>query len=93
MNKITQFFGQSVFGQLISLIDSKLISEASIANKSDHYVKRFTTNDYLIGMLFCSFAKCTSLREVTGVMLGLADKTQHFQLQYIPKRSTLADAN
>src|SRR5512145_1877 len=93
MNKSTHFFGQSVFGQLISLIDNKLISEASIANKSDHYVKRFTTKDHLISMLFCSFAKCTSLREVTGAMLGLAGKTQHFQLQHIPKRSTLADAN
>jgi hypothetical protein len=44
-------------------------------------------------MLFCSFAKCTSLREVTGAMLGLSGKTKHFQLQHIPKRSTLSDAN
>ncbi len=44
-------------------------------------------------MLFCSFAKCTSLREVCGAMLGLSGKTKHFQLQHIPKRSTLSDAN
>lgn len=44
-------------------------------------------------MLFCAFAKCTSLREVSGAMLGLSGKTKHFQLQHIPKRSTLADAN
>jgi IS4 transposase len=44
-------------------------------------------------MVFCSFAKCCSLREVTGAMLGLAGKTKHFQLNHIPKRSTLADAN
>ena len=93
MDKSTHFFGQSVFGQLISLIDNRLISEACIASKSDRYVKRFTTKDHLISMLFCSFAKCTSLREVSGAMLGLAGKTKHFQLQHIPKRSTLADAN
>lgn len=93
MDKSTHFFGQSVFGQLISLIDNKLITGASIASKSDHYVKRFTTKDHLISMLFCSFAKCTSLREVSGAMLGLSGKTKHFQLQHIPKRSTLADAN
>jgi hypothetical protein len=44
-------------------------------------------------MLFCSFAKCTSLREVSGAMLGLSGKTKHFQLNHIPKRSTLSDAN
>ena len=93
MDKSTHFFGQSVFGQLISLIDNKFITEASIVSKSDHYVKLFTTKDHLISMLFCSFAKCTSLREVSGAMLGLSGKTKHFQLQHIPKRSTLADAN
>ena len=93
MDKSTHFFGQSVFGQLISLIDNKFITEASIVSKSDHYVKLFTTKDHLISMLFCFFAKCTSLREVSGAMLGLSGKTKHFQLQHIPKRSTLADAN
>lgn len=93
MDKSTHFFGQSVFGQLISLIDNRLIAEATTASKSDRYVKRFTTKDHLISMLFCAFAKCTSLREVSGAMLGLSGKTKHFQLQHIPKRSTLADAN
>ncbi|MDY6800742.1 MAG: hypothetical protein SVU94_05905 [Bacteroidota bacterium] len=30
-------------------------------------------------MLFCSFAKCSSLLEVSGEMLGLSGKTKHFQ--------------
>lgn len=93
MDKSTHFFGQSVFGQLISLIDTKIISESSKECQSDRYVKRFTTKDHLISMLFCSFAKCTSLREVSGAMLGLSGKTKHFQLNHIPKRSTLSDAN
>lgn len=44
-------------------------------------------------MLFCAFAKCNSLREVSGAMLGLSGKTANFQLSHIPKRSTLSDAN
>ena len=44
-------------------------------------------------MLFCVFAKCTSLREVSGAMLGLSWKTKHFQLEHIPRKSTLGDAN
>lgn len=93
MSKTNYFFGQSVFGQLISLIDSNIVSKASKACEADRYVKKFKTKDHLISMLFCSFAKCTSLREVSGAMLGLSGKTQHFQLNHIPKKSTLADAN
>lgn len=93
MDKSTHFFGQSVFGQLISLIDSKIISDSSKSCNSDRYVKKFTTKDHLISMLFCSLAKCTSLREVSGAMLGLSGKTKHFQLNHIPKKSTLGDAN
>jgi hypothetical protein len=93
MDKSTHFFGTSVFGQLISLIDSEIISKSVQSHKSDHYVKKFKTKDHLISMLFCSFAKCSSLREVSGAMLGLAGKTKHFQLNHIPKKSTLSDAN
>ena len=93
MNKSTHFFGTSVFGQLISLIDTKIITKSSQNYQSDRYVKKFKTKDHLISMLFCSFAKCTSLREVAGAMLGLSGKTKHFQLNHIPKKSTLSDAN
>lgn len=93
MNKSTHFFGQSVFGQLISLIDTRIIAKNSKLHKADHYVKRFTSKDHLISMLFCVFAKCSSLREVAGAMLGLSGKTNHFQLSHIPYRSTLSDAN
>ena len=93
MHKSKYFHGQSVFGQLISLIDSHIISKSALKCQSDRYIKRFKTKDHLISMLFCTFAKCTSLREVSGAMLGLSGKTKHFQLDHIPKRSTLGDAN
>lgn len=93
MDKSTHFFGTSVFGQLISLIDHSIIKKAVIRYNSDRYVKKFRTKDHLISMLFCAFAKCTSLREVCGAMLGLSGKTKHFQLECIPRRSTLSDSN
>ncbi len=93
MSKTTHFFGNSVFGQLISLIDPSIISKSVQDCNSDYYIKKFKTKDHLISMLFCSVAKCVSLREVCGAMLGLSGKTSHFQLNHIPKKSTLADAN
>ena len=93
MDKSTHFFGQSVFGQLVSYIDNNIISPANQLSRSDRYIKKFKTKDHLISMLFCVFAKCTSLREVSGAMLGLSGKTKHFQLEHIPRKSTLGDAN
>ncbi len=93
MDKITYFFGQSVFGQLVSLIDERIISQCVNGSNSDYYIKKFKTKDHLISMLFCVLAKCSSLREVSGAMLGLSGKTKHFGLNHIPYRSTLADAN
>jgi hypothetical protein len=93
MSQTAHFFGNSVFGQLIKLIDSSIISKAVQECNSDYHVKNFTTKDHLISMLFCTVAKCVSLREVFGAMLGLSSKTEHFQLNHIPKKSTLTDAN
>jgi len=93
MDKSINFFGTSVFGQLINLIDSRIINKCVQNSKSDHYVKCFKTKDHLISMLFCVLAKCCSLREVSGAMLGLSGKTKHFRLESLPYRSTLSDAN
>jgi hypothetical protein len=93
MGKSNYFSSKSVFGQLISLIEDSIIKGSVKKSDSDRYVKRFKSKDHLISMLFCSFAKCNSLREVSGAMLGLSGKTESFQLSHIPKRSTLSDAN
>ena len=93
MGKSNYFSSKSVFGQLISLIDDSIIKKEVKKCDSDRYTKKFTTKDHLISMLFCSFSKCTSLREISGAMLGLSGKTSSFQLKHIPKRSTLSDAN
>ena len=93
MGKSNYFSSKSVFGQLISLIGDKTIKDAVKKSDSDRCVKRFKSKDHLISMLFCSFAKCNSLREVSGAMPGLSGKTESFRLGHIPKRSTLSDAN
>jgi hypothetical protein len=93
MDKGSNFFGTSVFGQLISFIDENIINKCAKKCNSDYYVKRFKTKDHLISMLFCVIAKCSSLREVSGAMLGLSGKTKHFRLESLPYRSTLSDAN
>jgi hypothetical protein len=69
MKKSSHFFGQSVFGQLISLIDRSIVETSVQKHHSDRYVKKFDTFDHLISMLFCSFSHCPSLLEVAAAML------------------------
>lgn len=93
MAKSTHFFGQSVFGQLIELINPNIISQAIRRTSADRYYKRFFVHDHLVTMLFGVMAHCTSLREICGGMMGLCGKLTHFGMQRVPRRSTLSDAN
>ena len=93
MPKSTYFFGQSVFGQLIDLIDPATLSQALRVSLSDRYYKRFKTWDHLVSMLFGAFSHCSSLREICGAMMGLKGKLEHFGLERVPRRSTLSDSN
>ncbi len=52
MDKSTYFLGQSVFGQLISLLEPVNISKIAKKHKAVHYVKKFTSKDHLISKLF-----------------------------------------
>lgn len=93
MNKSTTFSGNSVFGQLISLIPTNIVSKSVKVSNSDRYTKRFTTWEHLVTMLFCAGSNTTSLRDVTNGLLGLEGKLNHLNLKEPPKRSTLSDAN
>lgn len=59
---------------------------------TDYHIKKFRTKDQLISMLFPDLTKCTTIREVSGAMLLLSGKIRNFQLDHIPRLSTLSDA-
>jgi hypothetical protein len=93
MNNSTNFSGNSVFGQLISLIPKRQVQRAVIKFQSDKFTKRFSTWEHLVSMLFATASNTTSLRDVTNGLLGLEGKLQHLSLKRPPKRSTISDAN
>ena len=93
MAKSTFFTGQPIFNQILSLIPSHFISRLSRQYQGDRYCKKFRSNDHLITLLYCTFHKCTSLREVVTGMLASQQRLTHLGLKSTPRRSTLADAN
>lgn len=93
MNKSKNFSGQPIIKQVLNFIDSKDIYRTAKKHSSDRYTKRFTTYEHLVTMIFTVISGCSSLREVSSIMLACEGKINHLGLKNFPKRSTLSDAN
>ncbi len=93
MSKATIFTGQPIFGQLLKFMSRARINSISAKHDADRYVKKLTTYKHVVIMLFSVLEGCSSLREVIVGLLANANKLGHLGLDYMPKRSTLSDAN
>ncbi len=94
MSKSTHFTGQPVMSQLLKLLDKAKIKEISAqTGKSERYVKKFDGYTHLTVMLFGVLKHFDSLRELEVGMKAEANKVKHLGVDYIVKRSTLAEAN
>lgn len=93
MDNITNYVGQPIFSQLLSLIDNSLIESVCKEYEADKHSKKLKFKDHLTTMLYVVFARCTSIREVqTGLEL-CQGKLNHLNLERVPPRSTLSDGN
>ncbi len=68
MGKNTYFTGQPIFNQLIKFIDKKEIRKIAVNHGAERYVKKFTTYNHAVVMLFTALQGYNSIREV---ILGL----------------------
>ena len=94
MGKSTHFTGQPVFSQVIKLLDKAKIKEISRKTlKSESYVKRFDGYTHLVVMLFGVLKHFDSLRELEIGMKAEVNKLDHIGIDYVAKRSTVAEAN
>lgn len=93
MDENTFFTGQPVFNQLLRLIPRSIISSVTRKHECDRYYKKFKSYDHLITMLYATFHGCKSLREVTTGMMACTTRLNHLGINYMPRRSTLAEAN
>lgn len=93
MNKSRNFSGHPIIKQVLNFIDPNDIYRTARKHNSDRYTKRFTTHEHLVTMIFSVISGCSSLREVSSIMLACEGKINHLGLKDFPKRSTLSDAN
>lgn len=93
MSKGTFFVGQPIFSQVLNLISRSDVQKSVRTFSSDHYCKKFRTNDHLVVMLYAVFSRCTSIREVITGIMACHSKLLHLGLRYTIRRSTLSDSN
>lgn len=93
MGKNTNFNGQPIFNQLLTFIDKSEIRKIATKHGSERYVKKFTTYNHLVVMLFVVFEGYHSIREVILGLLANAHKLSHLGLSYLVRRSTFSEAN
>ena len=93
MNKSTDFLGQPVFSQLLSLLDQKVIKETIKEHKANRCYKRLFLWDHLVSMLYGIYTNCTSLREIQYGLEVCQGKLRHLNLNRVSPRSTLSDGN
>ena len=94
MGKDNNFTGQPVYNQVLNLLDKDKILKISRETRgSEAYVKRFDGYQHLVVMLFGVLKHFDSLRELEIGMKAEAHKLSHLGLDYLVRRSTLAEAN
>lgn len=93
MNKSTNYLGQPVFSQLLSLIENPLIHNAIKEHKANRCYKKLFLWDHLVSMLYGVYSHCTSLRELQCGLEVCQGKLNHLNLNCVPPRSTLSDGN
>jgi len=93
MNKSTDYVGQPIFSQLLSLIDESIIKQTIAEHKANHCYKKLFLWDHLVSMLYGIFTHCTTLREIQYGLEVCQGKLNHLNLKGVPPRSTLSDGN
>jgi hypothetical protein len=93
VSKSKNFSGQPIFNQLIKFIDKSEIRKIAKQHGAERYVKKFTTYNHIVVMLFVAFEGYHSIREVILGLLANAHKLSHLGLSYLVRRSTFSEAN
>ena len=80
----------TLFAQIVRKIPREIVN--SIINKygSDKFCKGFNTWSHLITMIFCQFAYCTSLREISNGLKSATGNLNHLGLERAPSKSILS---
>lgn len=93
MNKSSQFVGQHIFSQILSLSSRDSLAPVFTKTQANKWYKSIKGWDHYVTMMFAVLSGCTSLNEIVMGLDAFEGKLNHLNMTKAPPRSTLADAN
>ena len=83
----------TLFSQIISKLDRIKFAKLVKARQTDKHQKGYTSWSQLVSMLFCQFAKSSSLRDISNGLRSATGNRNHMGLSIAPSKSTIAYQN
>ena len=83
----------TLFAQIIQKLPKEIIKSLAKKHGTDKYAKGFNTWSHLVSMIFCQFADCVSLREISNGLHSANGNLNHLGIRRAPSKSNLAYQN
>lgn len=83
----------TLFAQVIQKLPKDLIRSLIKKHGTDKHCKGFNTWSHLVSMIFCQFADCVSLREISNGLHSANGNLNHLGMSHAPSKSNLAYQN
>lgn len=83
----------TLFAQVIHYLPKDIIKSLIRKHQADKHAKGFGTWEHLVSMIFCQFADCASLREISNGLKSAGGNLNHLGIGRAPGKSTIAYQN
>lgn len=83
----------SLFSQIISKLDRGKFTQLVSKKQTDKHNKGFDSWTHLVSMLFCQFAKSTSVRDISNGLRSATGNLNHLGIQKAPSKSSVSYQN
>ena len=83
----------TLFSQIIKKIDRPIFNNLVAKHQSDKACKGFDSWTHLVSMLFCHFAKSTSVRDISNGLRSATGNLNHMGVSSAPSKSSISYQN
>lgn len=83
----------TLFSQIIKKVDRSVFNKIVRKRQTDKGCKGFDSWTHLVSMLFCHFAKSTSVRDISNGLRSATGNLNHLGIQQAPSKSSISYQN
>ncbi|UII25769.1 DUF4372 domain-containing protein [Fulvivirga maritima] len=83
----------TLFSQIIKKIDRSIFNKLVREKQADKGCKGFNSWTHLVSMLFCHFAKSTSVRDISNGLRSATGNLNHLGVRKAPSKSSVSYQN